>query len=546
MNHSTPKQETRRMSSDRTPRSRSQRPAKPAGRRWLVIGVLAMAPAASLASQEPIDTLVNRRIREEGMYHSQVLATALGLSDLNGPRLAGSPGFLHAARWARDRLASWGLAGAALEPWGFHAPSWVLDRYAIEMTAPVYLRIDAFPMAWSSATRATVVGTPILAPIFADSDFARWRGKLRGRIVLDGVPRPIRTREQNPFLRLSEATLDSLARLTDPGTPRSFWQESDDWSRELGQRERLMGFFRDEGATAVLLPSGNDEVLEPQGWWSYARIIPGTIPSFVVSRDQFNRLARMLDSPLPPRLALSLRAHLVTTDTVGYNVVAELPGSDPALAPQLIMLGGHLDSWMGGTGATDNAAGCAVVMEALRILKAIDAHPRRTIRVALWDGEENAEEDYGGSLAYVRKHFASPETMELLPDYDRLSAYLNLDNGTGRIRGLYLQGDSAARPLFQALLEPFRDLGAAHTTILNTGSTDHMSFVGVGLPGFEFIQDPVDYESRTHHTVLDVGDYLLEDDLKQAAVVIASVAYHLATRDGLVPRPPRPAPRTGS
>jgi len=531
------------MSPDRTRRSRSERAATPTVARGLVIGMLALLPIASLAAQEKIDTVVNRRIREEGMYHSEVLATALGLSDLNGPRLAGSPGFLRAARWARDRLAAWGLAGATLEPYGFHAPSWALDRYSIEMTAPVYLRIDGFPMAWSSATRVTVVGTPVLAPISSDSDFARWRGKLRGRIVLDGAPRPVRTRERNPFQRLSESTLDSLARLTHPGEPRGFWEESDDWSRELAQRESLMRFFRDEGAAAVLRPSDNDEVLAPQGWWSFQKLVPGTVPSFVISREHFNRLARMIDSPLPPRLALSLRAHLLTRDTVGYNVVAELPGSDPALAPQLVMLGGHLDSWMGGTGATDNAAGCAVVMEALRILKAIDARPRRTIRVALWDGEENASEDYGGSLAYVRNHFGNPATMALRPEYERLSAYLNLDNGSGRIRGIYLQGDSAARPIFQALLEPFKDLGAAHTTILNTGSTDHMSFIGVGLPGFEFIQDPVDYESRTHHTVLDVGDYLLEDDLKQAAIVTASVAYHLATRDGLVPRPARPEPR---
>ena len=531
------------MSPDRTPRSRSKRSAKPSWRLWLVLSALAVTPRAVASAQERVDTLMNRRIREEGLARSQVLATALGLSDLNGPRLAGSPAFLRAARWARDRLAGWGLHDATLEAWGSHAPSWSLDRFAVEMTAPVYLRIEAFPMAWSGATRATVVGTPILAPIFADSDFAKWRGKLRGRIVLDGTPRPITDRERVPFRRLSEATLDSLARLTDPGEPRSFWKEYDDWADELVRYESLMTFFRDEGATAVLRPSDNDEVLAPQGWYSFSKVIPGTVPSFVIARDQFNRLARMLDSPAPPRLSLSLRAHFNQIDTVGYNVVAELPGTDTTQAAELVMLGGHLDSWMGGTGATDNAAGCAVVMEALRILKAVGAHPRRTIRVALWDGEENSADDYGGSLSYVRKHFASPETMSTLPEYDRLSAYLNVDNGTGRIRGIYLQGDSAARPLFQALLEPFRDLGAAHTTILNTASTDHMSFVGVGLPAFQFIQDPVDYESRTHHTVLDVGDYLLDDDLRQAAVIVASVAYHLATRDGLVPRPPRPEPR---
>jgi carboxypeptidase Q len=531
------------MSPDRTHRSRSERPRAFSATRWLLLAALAAGAHGTLAAQERIDTLLNRRIRQEGMEHSQVLATALGLSDLNGPRLAGSQAFARAARWARDRLAAWGLSGATLEPWGVHAPSWVLDRYAIEMTAPVYLRIDAFPMAWSSATRATVVGTPVLAPILSDSDFAKWRGKLRGRIVLDGSPRPIRNREEAPFRRLSEATLDSLGRLTDPGEPRSFWKEADDWTDELVRYERLMTFFRDEGAAAVLRPSDNDMVLAPQGWYAFMKVIPGVVPSFIISRDQFNRLARMLDTPAPPRLSLSLRAHEDPVDTVGVNVVAELRGTDTTQAAELVMLGGHLDSWIGGTGATDNAAGCAVVMEALRILKAVNAHPRRTIRLALWDGEENSSDDYGGSLAYVRKHFASPETMETLPEYERLSAYLNLDNGTGRIRGIYLQGDSAARPIFQSLLEPFRDLGAAHTTIANTGSTDHMSFVGVGLPGFQFIQDPVDYDARTHHTVLDVGDYLLEDDLKQAAVIVASVAYHLATREGLVPRPPRPAPR---
>ena len=224
------------------------------------------------------------------------------------------------------------------------------------------------------------------------------------------------------------------------------------------------------------------------------------------------------------------------------TVVAELPGSDPRLAPEVVMIGGHLDSWIGGTGATDNAAGCAVAMEVLRILQAVGAHPRRTIRIGLWDGEEPTA-DYSGSVGYVKRHFGDPATLRLLPEHARFDAYFNLDNGTGRIRGLYLQADTAARAIFARILAPLADLGANTLTIANTGSTDHISFVGVGLPAFEFIQDPVDYETRTHHSVLDVGDLLIEEDLKQAAVVMASVVYQAAMLDGRIPRPPLPAPR---
>jgi hypothetical protein len=525
----------------------SHRTIAPSTCRSVALAALALLltawPPGRLSAQEPIDTALNNRIREEGLQRSHVMETALALSDDNGPRLAGSANFLRAARWVANQLKTWGLSGAKLEPWGVHGRSWALDSYSAEMTAPYYLRLSAFPRAWVGGRSVVITGTPIVAPVSEERDFERSRGKLRGRIVLASLARPFRRREEPLFHRFTDAELDAMAKAPPPPGPFDFWAEYDGWANTLHNRDKVLAFFRDEGALAVLVPSPNDEFLQADGWWNYAGSVPGAVPTFVVAREQYNRLVRLANKGGPFKLELSLKAHFESADTTGYNVVAELPGTDPLLAPELVMMGGHLDSWLGGTGATDNGAGCAVVMEAMRILKAVGARPRRTIRMALWDGEENSADDYGGSMGYVRRHFAIPETMQLQPEHARLSAYLNLDNGTGRIRGIYLQGDTAAAAVFRALLEPFRDLGAAHVVPGNTGDTDHIPFQSVGLPGFEMLQDPVDYERRTHHTILDVGDYLLEDDLKQASVVMASLVYHLATRDAQVPRPELPGPR---
>lgn len=506
----------------------------------LALAMLAASRPAT-AQTDSITRAVLGRIREEGFIRSQVLETALGLSDLNGPRLAGSAGYLRAATWARDRLSAWGLAHAALEAWGRRGPSWEMDRFSVEMTAPTYLRVNAIPRAWTLSTSGVVAGTPVLVQIRADSDYARYRGSLKGAIVLNGIPRAIE-RGEAPLHRFSGVELDSMARLRDPGEPRGYWEDYDDFAHSLEGRRKLTAFFRSEGVAAVLEPSRTPGVLVAAGFWSYGTQIDSAVPTFVVAREHYSRLLRLVERGMPVRLELSLAARFTQTDSLGYDVVAELPGSDPDLAPEVVMIGGHLDSWIGGTGATDNAAGCAVAMEVLRILQAVGAHPRRTIRIGLWDGEEPTA-DYSGSVGYVKHHFGDPATMQLLPEHARFDAYFNLDNGTGKIRGLYLQGDSAARPIFARLLAPVADLGADNLTVANTGSTDHISFVGVGLPAFEFIQDPVDYETRTHHSVLDVGDLLSEDDLKQAAVVMASVVYQTAMLDARIPRPPLPAPR---
>lgn len=488
--------------------------------------------ANAALSQEPIDTSVNRRIREEAVMGSHVLETALGLSDLAPPRLAGSPGYLVAARWSRDRLKSWKVPVARLDPWGKSTPSWVLDRYALEMVAPWYLHLTAFPRAWSPATPRPVVGPATIVSIESDSDLARYKGKLRGKIVLNGKLEPIE-RSATPLARFTDAELDSLAKLTEQGDPASAEADIKPWLEQLARRRRISGFFKSEGALALVEPSGVETALLADGFPAYPAKPWPAVPSFLVTRDHFNRLIRLVNAGQPVRISASLSARTVRPDSVGYDVIAEIPGTD--LADQVVMLGGHLDSWISGTGAADNAAGCAVGMEVLRILMAQGLKPRRTIRLALWDGEEPSE-DYAGSIGYVRRHLADPATGKRLPDWDRFSAYLNLDNGSGRIRGIYLQGNSGARSLFESLLAPFADLGANHVTLAATGETDHISFIAVGLPGFQFIQDPLDYESRVHHSHLDIGDYLVEDDLKQAAAVMASVAYHLAMRDSLVPR----------
>lgn len=483
---------------------------------------------------ERIDTAALARIRDEAMNRSQVMAIALGLSDLQPPRLAGSPGYLQAARWARDWLRGHGFR-AELEPHGRATPSWVVDRHSAEMVAPFYMRLNAFPRAWSPATRGAITAPVMAIRLRADSDTVALKGKLRGKILLNGAIAPLTDRSASPMRRWTSAELDSLARLPAGGEPESFAKDVTDWKASMAARRRLAAFLAREGALALVDPSGTEGTLGAYGWWGYPAAAWGGVPSFVVEGGQFNRLLRLLEAKQPVRLTLSLAARFVKPDSVGYNVIGELPGSDPALAPQVVMMGGHLDSWIAGSGATDDAAGCAIAMEVLRVLKATGLQPRRTIRIGLWDGEETSD-DYIGSTGYVMRHFGDPYTGARGPEHDRLSVYFNVDNGAGAIRGLWLQGNTAAQPLFSQLLAPFADLGATTISLQNTGSTDHLAFWGVGLPAFQFIQDPLDYESRTHHTSLDVGDYLSEPDMKQAVTVLAGLVYHVAQRDALVPR----------
>jgi hypothetical protein len=510
------------------------------------------APAAPPVVGRAADPDLLARIREEGLQRSQVLETATILSDVFGPRLAGSPAYRAAAEWTRARLAGYGLADARLEAWGTRGgKSWTVERHSVELEAPYYARLVAFPYAWSPSTAGTVRGTPVhVAALRSEEDVAKVADQVRGKIVLVGAVPADPDRFRPLARRWTDPQLDSLARLTDPGSPKDYWDDAGGYAENVRRRQAIQIALGRAGALAMLTPSRNAVSTMVSGYQAYDSDVGAAVPALSVSRDDYARVLNLVQKAQAagqpaPVLAVELRARAeaprTRADSQGVNVIAELPGSDPSLASEVVMVGGHFDTWTAGTGATDNAAGAAVAMEALRILRTIGAQPRRTIRIALWDGEEH--EDYHGSLGWVRAHLGDPETMRLKPEHAKVSAYFNFDNGTGRIRGLWMQGNAAAREVFRPMLAPFADLGATTLTLANTGSTDHMPFVGVGVPAFTFLQDPIDYESRTHHTNADVAANLLEEDLKQAATVTAAMLLQTANLPARVPRAPLPAAR---
>jgi carboxypeptidase Q len=503
---------------------------------------LALAVSVPLVGQEAVNDTVIAQIKIEGFQHSAVMDTLSWLSDVHGPRLTGSPALRRAGDWARDQLARWGLANAALESYGSIGRGWMLERFSIEMTEPQYMRITGYPRAWSPAIAATLAGTPVVVEVKAREDFDKYRGKLGGAIVMNGRPEaadigfpPEAKRFTDEELKKQEGAIDPAAASAD-NAPKSFWDEERDWQKMLAKQIEIYKFFAAEGIAALVEPSAITEDVRVGGF--YDRVWRPTYPGFVLSREHYGRIVRILDRKRPVKVSFTLAAQFA--DNVdGFNVVAEIPGTDPVLKSEVVMLGGHLDSWHAGTGATDNGAGCAVAMEAVRILKTIGALPRRTIRIALWTGEE---QDYFGSIGYVEKHFGDLKTLALKPEHAKLAAYFNLDNGSGRIRGVNLQGNEAVRPIFDAWLRPFNYLGASTLTTLNTGGTDHMPFDAVGLSGFQFIQDPLNYDTKVHHSNLDVYEEAVPDDLKQAAVIMASFVYHAAMRDAMLPRKPLPQP----
>lgn len=510
---------------------------------FALVTIFAFSPFA--AAQERIDKNVLADIKVEGFQRSQVMDTIGYLTDVFGPRLTNSQNLKNAKVWMRDKMTAFGLENAKIEPWGKWGEGWDLERFSAEMTAPTYDRLISFPLAWSPGTNGIVSGSPILVSVRTPADFAKYKGKLKGAIVMNGhveLPTPA-SRTGDPIKRYSEKELEERSAAIDPaddpegGGTVSYQDEERDWLQSLAVGAEVTEFFKDEGVAALLRPSNRPNgVLAVQG--NYEPDVAKNVPTFVISREQYARMERLLGRNVPVKIELSLNVR-TDPDGTGSNVIAEIPGTDPKLKDEVVMLGGHFDSWHSGTGAADNAAGCIAVVEALRILKAIGAKPRRTIRVALWDGEE---QDYYGSMGYVKAHFGDPFSIKLKPEQAKISAYYNLDNGSGRIRGIYLQGNERTRSIFADYLKPFAYLGAATLSTLNTGGTDHMSFDAVGIPGFQFIQDPLDYESRIHHTNLDVLESINEDDMKVNAVIVAFFAYETAMRDEMIPRKPLPKP----
>jgi hypothetical protein len=503
-------------------------------RRTVAVAVLALLIAVQVAAQEKIDLQVVQRIRREGLENSRIVDLLVFLCDVYGPRLSESPQYRKAGEWAAGKLTEMGLVNAKMEPYGTFGRGWELQKFYGAMTSPQYMPLIAFPKAWTPGTSGAVKGSPVLLDVKAAADLEKYKGKLKGAIVLMQGEQPLDISFDPAASRLSDDDLKKLAMAPEPGARPPFAARMQEFMARQQLQAAVTKFLKEEGAAVLLEPSrGKDGTVFVSGGGSQAKDAQPSLPSVVVSVEQYNRIVRILQKQVPVTMEVEVQARFTEDDLQGYNVVAEILGTDKKLKDEIVMLGGHFDTWHSGTGASDNGAGCAVAMEAVRILKAIGVQPRRTIRVALWGAEEQG---LIGSRGYVTNHFFDRAKKEKKPEYDRLSAYFNFDNGSGKIRGIYAQGNNAAVPVFEAWLKPFQDLGAATVTIRNTGGTDHLSFDGVGLPGFQFIQDELEYDTLTHHSNMDVYDHLSRGDLMQAATIMAWFVYNTAMRDEKMPR----------
>jgi carboxypeptidase Q len=498
------------------------------------------------AQDDKPDAVMMSKIREEGLQRSKVMDIAFHLTDASGNRLTASPGFYRAANYAKQQLAQWGLSDAALDPWGDFGKGWELQKSYLALSAPYYKPIIAYPKAWCAGTNGPQSAAVLLISAKDSAALDAYRGKLAGKILIMDQDETYRQSFHPDASRYTDAELDTMAQaVMRPVDTAAVRRRREQFQRQ-GGGQRVLNTLKDmalkEGSVAVLTmsPRGHDGTLFVQGGGVYLTGTPENFLDVVIAMEDYMTIVRLLKANMPVTLDIDVKTKFYTDDTKGYNVIAEIKGTDKKLKDEVVMLGAHLDSWQGAMGATDNGAGSAVMLEAVRILRALNIQPRRTIRIGLWSGEE---EGLLGSRAYVKKTFADPGTMQLLPAHEKFSSYFNLDNGTGKIRGIYLQGNEACRAIFARWLEPFQDLGAKTITISNTGGTDHLSFDAVGLPGFQFIQDEIEYNTRTHHTNMDSYDHLIGDDLKQAATIVAAFVYDAAQRTEKLPRKEMPKPR---
>jgi hypothetical protein len=541
-------------------------------RKIILIVVLLMLVPLLVIAQERVDLNVIHKIKAAelgaggGMFGgggggrgpSRVMDIVYSLTDRYGPRLTNSPQFRAAGQWAAGQLKEWGLSNVQLEKWSSDMPGWQCTYFAGSMVEPVYQALIGAPVAWTGGTNGAVTGEAILAEIQTPADMDKFHGKLNGKIVLTSPVLEI------PFPTTALARRYTVAELAElvpeiipsggrggrggrggPGQPQMTMEE-----RQAFQG-RMRTYLKDEGVllTVTATARGESGTLFGGGAQTSTRNPNGTStrvpletltssqPQVSITAEHYNRIARLLEHNVPVKLQFDIRTQF-DPNTDSFNVIAEIPGN--AKKDELVMVGGHFDSWHYGTGATDNAAGSAVSMEVMRILKSLNLKMDRTVRMALWSGEEQG---LLGSRAYVKEHFADPAAMKPTAEHDRLSGYFNIDNGTGRIRGVYLQGNEMMRPVFEAWFAALKDMTEGVVTIRNTGGTDHQSFDAVGLPGFQFIQDPMDYDTRTHHSNMDVYDRIQQGDMEQMAVIEAAIVYNAATRPDKLPRKELPAPQ---
>lgn len=516
--------------------------------------VLLLLPIYSFPQvQEKVDLDMVTKIRYEGFRNSHLREIAEGLLERIGPRLTGSPNMKRANDWTRDELTKFGLVNAHLESWGPFGRGWSNDYVNVRMISPDIQTFIAYPKAWTPGTDGAVHGDCVRADIKTKQDLAKYKGKLAGKIVILGEMPEVKPIVEAPYERYTEKSLAGIADYEIPSEKPRFSPE-DIQRRQQFQRD-LNAFFADEKPLAVIDHSRGSEgggTVFVQSGGPYLKDQPqAAVPQLTMAVEQWDRIARLLEDKQPVQLEVNVKSNWYDADDQ-YDTIAEIPGTDKK--DEVVMLGAHLDSWHTGTGATDNGAGSIVMMEAVRILEALGVKPRRTVRIGLWSGEE---EGLLGSGWYVVHHFGSrpPLTgpgqegspslrrreagpVTLKPEQSKVSVYFNIDNGTGKIRGVYMQGNAAVQPIFEAWMKPFKDLGMDTLTMRDTGGTDHLSFDAVGIPGFQFIQDPIEYETRTHHSNMDVYDRLQFDDLKQIAVIVADFVYNAAMRDQMFPRKP--------
>ena len=492
-----------------------------------------------------------------GRGPSRVMDIMYNLTDRYGPRLTNSPQFRAAGQWAAGQLKEWGLSNVQLEKWSSDMPGWQCTYFAGSMVEPTYQALIGVPVAWTGGTSGVVTGEAILAQIQTPADMDKFHGKLKGKVVLTSPVLELPFPTTPLARRYTEAELAALVPEIIPtgggrggrgglaaGQPQMTMEE-----RQAFQG-RLRTFMKDEGVllTVTATARGESGTLFGGGAQTSTRNPNGTStrvpletltssqPQVSLTAEHYNRIARLLEHNVPVKLQFDIKTEF-DPNTDSFNVIAEIPGN--AKKDELVMVGGHFDSWNYGTGATDNGAGSAVSMEVMRILNSLNLKMDRTVRMALWSGEEQG---LLGSRAYVKEHFADPAVMKTTAEHDRLSGYFNIDNGTGRIRGVYLQGNEMMRPVFEAWFAALKDMTEGVVTIRNTGGTDHQSFDAVGLPGFQFIQDPMDYDTRTHHSNMDVYDRIQQADMEQMAVIEAAFVYNAATRPDKLPRKELPAP----
>jgi carboxypeptidase Q len=541
------------------------------------VGSTAVQPTVGKSVYKAPDEVI-AKIKDEGMNRSQVMQTLSYLTDVIGARLTGSDSLKRANEWTRDTMTKWGMQNARLEAWGPFGRGWKLNSFAAQINAPYNIPLIAYPKAWSPSTNGVLNADVVYLEAKDDAALEKYKGQLKGKIVLVSDIREVKANFTPLGTRYKEDDLAKMAAF-DPSAPVANNRQGN--PQAMQQRmlafvfaAKRANFVMQEGAAMIIDNSRNgsggtifvaqasvaQEVpSNPMGMFGRNRLSPWQkeaeskmLPQVTLASEHYNRLVRMIQQGEKLKMSVDLQAQYLDGDDKAYNTIAEIPGTDPKLKDEVVMLGGHLDSWHAGTGATDNGAGVAVAMEAARIIQSLGLKPRRTIRVALWTGEEQG---LFGSRAYVKQHFgemqggggnqfgppdpnAPKPTLVKGADYEKLSAYYNLDNGTGKIRGVYMQGNPLVKPIFEQWLTSFKDMGASTLTLQNTGGTDHLSFDGIGLPGFQFIQDEIEYDTLTHHSNQDVYDRIQADDMKESATIMAAFVYQTAMMDEKMPRKP--------